>query len=614
MAGLQLLVTGVTLYAGAFHGAFARRMPASRWLTAWALVATGFIAARATQISTAEPEVAVLAARVCGALSPFMLWLLFRFIVALTGEVFSLRTRVALFCAAAAFSGLALFTNAVVTDRIGPGLDFFGKPYLAVRGGPGLGLLALGIYGALGWSVRALYRAKTLDPTERKVLISALSVYVAMATHSVFSSLGFISMPGLVEFGPLAIVLGTSLLAVNRERRLERELGLSIDEQTRGLHASEERYRSLVEHAPIGIVICDQGGNVLAMTDRFRSILGLREAGGTSPTNLFRDSPPRLAAQIRAFARTLAIGKTATDEVPFTTRGGRRVDLRVVIAPQRNAGGEPDGAMILAEDVTERRAVEARLRQSLKLEAIGQLAGGIATGVMTPMADARESLATLERGLDELRKCAPADRPSAERFAEIEELLAESREGVERAIAIVRDMRDLAQGGSPARDAVDVNELLAGVVRMAATRRCSGGIVERYVALPGVVGNAGQLRQVFLNLVVNALQAAGASGRVEVETATDRGGVWIHVRDDGPGIAAQHRERLFVPFFTTKPAGEGTGLGLYISYQIVQGHGGEIRVDSQPGLGATFSVWLPGQPATSEPGTETAGAEAAGRC
>jgi signal transduction histidine kinase len=206
------------------------------------------------------------------------------------------------------------------------------------------------------------------------------------------------------------------------------------------------------------------------------------------------------------------------------------------------------------------------------------------------------------------------------RFGEFEELLADSRVGVERAIAIVSDMRELAQGSSPHRDPVDVNELVAGVVRMAATQRGSGSIAERYVALPPVVGNAGQLRQVFLNLVVNALQAAGTAGSIEIETGTERGGVLVRVRDDGPGIAAEHRERLFVPFFTTKPAGEGTGLGLYISYQIVRGHGGEIRVDSQPGAGATFSVWLPGgagggeaqadEPTASVPAPGAAGREA----
>jgi signal transduction histidine kinase len=198
---------------------------------------------------------------------------------------------------------------------------------------------------------------------------------------------------------------------------------------------------------------------------------------------------------------------------------------------------------------------------------------------------------------DALRKSIPPSqlRPeSQERFAEIEQLIDECSEGVERAIAIVEDMSELSAGGAPATEPLDVNAVLQGVVRMAATQRQgTARIVERYGELPPLTGRAGQLRQVFLNLVVNALQAAGESGTVEVETAAEAGVVRVRVRDDGPGIANEHRERLFEPFFTTKPAGVGTGLGLFLSYQIVRNHGGEIRVTSAPGSGALFEVWLP---------------------
>ena len=129
---------------------------------------------------------------------------------------------------------------------------------------------------------------------------------------------------------------------------------------------------------------------------------------------------------------------------------------------------------------------------------------------------------------------------------------------------------------------------------MASTQRLPGiEIVARYGGLPAIEGNPGQLQQVFLNLLVNAMQAVGASGRVEVESSVAGAGVRVRVRDDGIGIAPEDRERLFVPFFTTKPAGEGTGLGLFLSYQIVQRHRGEIHVTSTPKRGTTFEVWLP---------------------
>ena len=111
--------------------------------------------------------------------------------------------------------------------------------------------------------------------------------------------------------------------------------------------------------------------------------------------------------------------------------------------------------------------------------------------------------------------------------------------------------------------------------------------------MPPVWGAAGQLRQVFVNLLVNALQAVGQVGTVRVETALDGARAVVRVRDDGAGILPEHRDRLFDPFFTTKPAGQGTGLGLYVSHEIVRGPGGEIQVVSSPAQGATFEVRLP---------------------
>jgi two-component system NtrC family sensor kinase len=487
-----------------------------------------------------------------------------------------------------------LFTPLMISESVLPRSGLFGETYHSPEGGPGLALIGVATLGALALCSRALRRTTRLAPSERRALLVSLAIYAALGVESLLSSHRLVPLPGLVEFAPIAVVIATSYLAANRERRLERELESSIDDQSARLLASEERYRLLVERAPIGVSVCDQRGNVLAMTERFKAILGLNEAGGSVPKNLIADAPPLVAAGVRNFAGALASGETVSGELPFTTRGGRRVGLRVVIAPQRNASGEPDGALILAEDVTEQRAIGKRLRQSLKLQAIGELVSGIATGVTLPMGALRENLAALAQGFDTLRKNTPHEAAQAERFAAIEELLAESSEGVERAIAIVRDMSDLSRGGSPTRDPVDLNELLAGVVRMAAThRRGEVAITERYAATPRVRGNVGQIRQVFLNLVVNALQAVGERGRIEVESCVLGKGVSVQVRDDGTGIAREHRDRLFVPFFTTKPAGEGTGLGLYISYQIVRAHGGEIRGESPAGGGSVFSVWLP---------------------
>ncbi len=157
----------------------------------------------------------------------------------------------------------------------------------------------------------------------------------------------------------------------------------------------------------------------------------------------------------------------------------------------------------------------------------------------------------------------------------------------------MRDVRSFAHGGSSDREPVDVNELVDQALRLASHQLCHRArVVRRFSDVPAALGCAQELKQVFLNLLVNAAQAIEDTGTVEVTTRRRDDRVEVVVRDDGSGIAPENRDRIFDPFFTTKPAGEGTGLGLAISYQILRAQGAEIQVDSEPGYGTTFTVRL----------------------
>jgi PAS domain S-box-containing protein len=353
-----------------------------------------------------------------------------------------------------------------------------------------------------------------------------------------------------------------------------------VDARTAELAASEARYRGLIENAPIGIFACDAAGHVTTRNPRLLEILG----------------PPgdEVAAGVAEPVREcLARGEVVTSELRTPSPRGRGVDVRLVVAPLRGAGG----ALGLVEDVSERLALEEGLRRSQKLESVGQLAAGIAHEINNPMAFVRTNLAVLREEWDALRKqlgAAPRDAGLLLRFAECEALIDESLEGIERTIAIARDMREFAHSGGDGRGPLDLNQLLEACVRVAAPHRQGAAhIEEHYAELPPVWGSGGQLRQVFVNLLVNALQSVGEAGTVVIETALDGERAVVRVHDDGAGILPEHRERLFDPFFTTRPAGEGTGLGLYVSHEIVRAHGGEISVASAPGEGATFEVRLP---------------------
>jgi two-component system NtrC family sensor kinase len=197
---------------------------------------------------------------------------------------------------------------------------------------------------------------------------------------------------------------------------------------------------------------------------------------------------------------------------------------------------------------------------------------------------------TLRGDLDaELR-----ERGLQEIVSEGDELIGESLDGVDRAVEIVRGVKGFAHSGNGARESADVNQLLEDVLHVATAQLRGRASVEReYVDLPRIFCTPQELKQVFLNLVVNAGQAVGESGTIRLRTSLEGGCVVVQVEDDGVGIPPEALSRIFDPFFTTKPVGEGTGLGLGIAYQIVRRHRGEITVDSTPGQGACFRVRLP---------------------
>ncbi len=605
---LLMLSLGVSLYLAVLHsGIGGIDVRAHRWLAGWSFAATFFLLWRMVQLETPDPEDAILAARLTAAASPILIWTLVRFVMELAGRATTRAGRSAFAAFNFGLAALSALTPWVVTDRLDPRSDLFGVPYHGVVGGPGM--LAIGAYtaAALAWAWRVLGVPSRLEPSERRSLALCLTIYGAMGLTSVLSALRWIPLPGIAEFGPVVVSIGASHLIASRQRRLARDLHVLADQQTSALQESEERYRGLIENAPVAVMSCDRAGNVQTANPRLFEMVGASYRSLQRPLNLLDDAHVQAGGIGQLVQRALTSGQAVRAEGRYVSRHGTALDGNAIVTPSRDAGGEITGALVLLEDVTERRAVEARLRQSQKLEAVGQLAASIADAIDEPMASARAKLARVRAECQELHQelaASGSDAPSAVLAAETEQLIDESLEGVERTIAVIRDMRDLSSGGPLGREPVDLNALLESVVRIAATQRRGGvRLVERYDPLPKVQGNAGQLRQVFLNLLVNAIQAVREGGRVEIATASHGERVCASVRDDGPGIAPEHRERLFEPFFTTKPAGEGTGLGLYISYQIVQSHGGEIRVSGAPGEGASFDVWLPAADGTGPEGT-----------
>lgn len=249
-------------------------------------------------------------------------------------------------------------------------------------------------------------------------------------------------------------------------------------------------------------------------------------------------------------------------------------------------------AVCVYRDVTDERARAERDRETAKMAAVGQLAGGVAHELNNP-------LGGLLAFVQLMRRDPNRSEDDAQSLALIEESALRCKRIVESLVQFA------GRAATTEHCRVDLSRCVEDALTLfeAALSRAPGVRLERSLTpeLPPILGDPGQLSQVTLHLLQNALDAVRPAGGV-LSVRTDRApdGLSLTVEDTGGGIAPEHLSHLFEPTFTTKPPGEGTGLGLSLSYRIVQEHGGRIDVRSAPGEGARFTVHLPLTPPTPQ--------------
>jgi signal transduction histidine kinase len=242
------------------------------------------------------------------------------------------------------------------------------------------------------------------------------------------------------------------------------------------------------------------------------------------------------------------------------------------------------------------RAAQRQLLQTEKMASLGLLVAGVAHEINNPVSFIVGNLGPLRDKLDALEAAAQrhADAELIALVDRIRRMLDTIGRGVERTAAIVQDLRTFSRVGDAARTPCDVHESLEISLRLLQAKWQHRVAIERdYAELPLIEAVPGQLNQVFINLLANACDAIADSGVVRIETQRAGDRVRISIRDDGSGIAGSDLDRLFDPFYTTKPQGKGTGLGLSITHGIVEDHAGRIDVESEVGTGTTFTIWLP---------------------
>ena len=261
---------------------------------------------------------------------------------------------------------------------------------------------------------------------------------------------------------------------------------------------------------------------------------------------------------------------------------------------------------------------QERLMQSEKLASIGQLAAGVAHEINNPIGYVFSNFETLGTYIGRMLTMfdsyqrAEASIANPDVLAELRALratidldflmedipvlMSESREGIRRVRKIVQDLKDFSR--------VDANQewqwanLHAGIDStlniLSNEIKYKADVVKQYGEIPDIECQPSHINQVIMNIVINGAQAiTGERGCITIRTGCDAANVWIEVADTGAGIPKEIASRIFDPFFTTKPIGSGTGLGLSLSYGIIQKHGGQIDVQSAPGCGTTFRITLP---------------------
>ena len=368
------------------------------------------------------------------------------------------------------------------------------------------------------------------------------------------------------------------------------------------LRESQERLALFVEHAPAAIAMFDREMRYLVASRRWVSDYGLgtREIFGRSHYEIFPDLPERWKDVHR---RCLAGAVERKERDPFPRADGTTDWVNWEIRPWRDADGGVGGLVMFTEVVTGLVTLQSQLALSSRLAAMGTLVAGIAHEINNPLAaelsDQGLALEVVREVRTGLEGDAPLDRRAeARRLGDVVEALEEAQESGRRIAQIVKDMTVFANP-SPLRTRVRLADVVQAALRWlpASIGRTSKVQVEDGGA-PAVMASPGQLAQVVENLIGNAAKALPRGTRdpivVRIGPGTD-GRARLEVVDHGVGIPSTELDRIFDPFYTTRPAGEerGTGLGLAVCRSIVLAHDGTLVVESELGKGSTFRVELP---------------------
>lgn len=424
-----------------------------------------------------------------------------------------------------------------------------------------------------------------------------------------------------------------------------RQLQSALDEARKistALAKSESRHKAIFDNSADGIIIIAPHGVIESINPAALAIFGYRreEVLGCNVSALmpepYHSQHDGYLRDFQATGTSTIIG-TGPREVEGLHKQGHRFPLELQVATMEFSG--KFRLLGICRDISKRKRDEAaiserdhriketeqQLLQSEKMASIGQLAAGVAHEINNPIGYVYSNLGTLMDYINKLleiiegyERAEQAIDPDNHLWQpivafkqtidlnylrqDLPELMSESHEGIQRVRQIVDDLKDFSHVETAEWQHADIHAGINSTLNIVHNElKYKAEVIKRFGSLPAIECIPAQLNQVFLNLLVNACHAIVDRGTITITSGAQKDAVWVEVCDTGQGIPAENLDRIFEPFYTTKPIGKGTGLGLSLAYGIIQKHHGQISVTSTPGEGSCFRIQLP----IAQPKTET---------
>ncbi len=370
---------------------------------------------------------------------------------------------------------------------------------------------------------------------------------------------------------------------------LNQNLEQLVSERTQELALSEHKYRHIFEVSQDMIVVLKTDSSIVDLNPQGLKMLGHDQANPGMDENRFQSYFTDQKDWHRLKDTLVTQGFISNAEVTLKRSDGAAI--RSLVSGSLDKGSSYDEGFIhlLVKDIEQRRMMEEQIAQADKLASIGQLSAGVAHEINNPLGIILGYTQLLMRN----------DVQNNEHYKDLKIIEKHAK----NCQSIVADLLSFSRSSKPEKEIKNIHQVIDDVITFIQQHSSMDGIeiIKEYDQnLPAVVLDEKKIKQVFINLIMNARHAVDQSGTIKLSSEFDASGsrLSVKVTDTGHGIKKEHLSRIFDPFFTTKPIGEGTGLGLSVSYGIIKNHGGDILVESRPHGGSTFTVVLP---AASEP-------------